>query len=102
MTSTLDGTYRPTVGDIVWQQMYSPSTPSWTSTIAERVAHGTTYKDRQKMIVRSVAYGAHRDGRPFTRWTLQPLDPESHGYSTVEDDWCVLEPVDPYEEGRLL
>lgn len=100
--TTLDG-YQPAPGDIVWQQMYNPQTPTPDSTITERVAAGATYGRPRLMIVREIH--AHDDGRR-TRWVLQVTDPNrrrggTHGYSWVEDDWCVLELVRSADQGRM-
>ena len=109
--------YVPQVGDLVWLQMYDPQAPTPEATIEERVAHGQTYGQRRQMIVRgitpdydSTAYsrslGLDVAPRLVTRWTLQDPDPqrrrdECRGYSWVESDWSVLEPVNPTEDGRL-
>jgi hypothetical protein len=47
--SALDGVIE--VGDVVWQQMYSPQHPAWDSTLTERIASGKTYGDRREMRV---------------------------------------------------
>lgn len=115
-SSTLRG-YVPQVGDLVWQQMYSPCSPALDSTIHDRVARGDLYGERRRMVVRAVtpnydstAYarslGADVAPRRVTRWALQDPDParcrdECRGYSWVEDDWCVLELVEPEEDDRL-
>lgn len=101
MTSTLDG-WQPAPGDIVWQQMWSPVTPRHDSTIEERIAHGVKYKRRRRMevvaVVRDYELG-------LDRWILRPADPKDRRgefhHSIVESDWCVLEPEDPADEGRL-
>ena len=110
--------YEPKVGDLVWQQMYDPQMPAGDSTIQERIAGGMRYGERRQMIVRHVvphydptAYarslGRKIAQRFVTRWVLQEADParrrdECRGYSWVEDDWCVLELVDPADDGRLF
>ena len=89
MPTTLDG-YTPKVGDHVWQQMYSPQQPHWSSTIEERVAGGITYGPRRRMVVEDVS--TDTDGTQ--RWVLTYVDKsEQHGYpySSVNSDWCVLE-----------
>lgn len=115
MTSTLQG-YVPQVGDLVWQQMYSPQLPYPGASIADRVAHGARHGPRRKMVLLEVvpdydaaAYarslGQDVAPRMVTRWRLQPADPgQRRGefpYSLVEDDWCVLELIDAADEGRL-
>lgn len=104
--STLDGKYTPTVGDLVWQQLYSPQDPHWRATIEERVAGGVLYGPRHLKRVAGItpnydptsyvrSLGASNIGEPksVTRWWLvdpdRPND-ESH-MSYVESDWCVLE-----------
>lgn len=90
MPSTLTG-YVPKVGDHVWQQMYSPQQPHWSSTIEERVAGGITYGPRRRMIVVSADHGD--DGTEH--WVLQAVEPKDRRgewpYSSVNSDWCVLE-----------
>jgi len=54
--SVLDGTLEQ--GDLVWQQMYSPTHPLWTSTLQERIAAGRTFGQRRLMRLVRV----HRDG----------------------------------------
>ncbi|HEY3545069.1 MAG TPA: hypothetical protein VGK17_03130 [Propionicimonas sp.] len=101
MPSTLTG-YVPKVGDHVWQQMYSPQQPHWSSTIEERVAGGITYGPRRRMIV-VYASVDHLDdhGNPVLHWQLLPADPKDrHGefpWSIVDSDWCVLEIDDEAE-----
>lgn len=118
-TSTLTG-YVPEVGDLVWQQMWSPTAPHPHSSIEERVTHGEPYGARRQMIVREIIENYDADAysrslaaapetlppRLVTRWVLQETDPtrcrgECRGFSWVEDDWCVLELVDPATDGRL-
>lgn len=113
---TLDG-YDPVPGDdLVWQQMYSPQLPAWDSSITERIQRGQTYGHRRLMeVVEVFPYYCHgipaggrttSRARPLTRWMLRPADPQQRGgdfpYSLVENDWCVLELVDPAEDGRLF
>lgn len=109
--SALDGVLE--VGDLVWQQMYSPSEPSWDATIEERVAGGVTYGARRLM--RLVYVVEHFDSNAYqrslgmdvpvtdvTRWGL--AEPGREGdrdhFSHVESDWCVLEHAEV--EGALF
>lgn len=99
MASTLDGTYTPTVGDAVWQQMYQPNRGG--ATIAEKVTAGHLYGGRRLMVI--VAIQPSEGG--LTRWQLLPFAPKDrHGefpWSCVEDDWCVLEPASA-DAGQLF
>lgn len=98
MKSTLTG-WQPSVGDLVWQQMYSPQHPAHDSTITERIEHGRTYCARRLMRL----HGIRPDfrGQGVTRWFLMdPWRPVATGFPTgregpswVESDWCVLESV---------
>lgn len=92
MRSTLTG-WQPRVGDLVWQQMYSPQRPAVDSTIEERISAGATYGDRRRMIVTRVVPDFNVPG--LTRWCMRKpgrdLGPAHWSY--VESDWCVLEPV---------
>lgn len=93
------------VGDLVWQQMYSPTHPRWDSTLEERIEGGVLYGERRLMRVAGV-YPHHPeptvDGRDVTRWWLvdaeRPRDSSLMSY--VESDWCVLERV--VEDGALF
>ena len=106
--SALDGTLE--VGDIVWQQMYEPTKPSWDATLEERIAGGLTYgKRRQMRLVRIYRDGidgpcpnAGSDGlHPLSG---NPMDPHSEHYycvsldghdeSWTDNNWCVLEHAD--------
>lgn len=90
MTSTIDGTYTPQVGDLVWQQMYSPT---GAGTIHDRVASGKAYGGRRLMTIVAILPD---DDTGLTRWQLEHADPKDvhlGKYSWVEDDWCVLEPA---------
>lgn len=117
MTSTLDGSYEPKVGDHVWQQMYSPSKPHPGATIEERVAGGVTYGKRRRMIL--VAIHPDRDTTEYARslgmdvperhatgWLLQAEDPKDRTgefpFSSVDSDWCVLEPIEDAEWQEAL
>lgn len=101
------------VGDLVIQQMWSPTDPSWSSTIDERIAAGHRYGNDRLMRVASIRpdqwleqydhlsghYGPHR---PYTGWHL--VDPDrprdESRMSWVNSDWCVLVPAIP--DGALF
>lgn len=101
------------VGDLVIQQMWSPTDPRCSSTIEERIEHGHRYgKDRLMRVAgideHHVSGGAHEltgqhgPGREVTRWWL--VDPErprdESRMSWVESDWCVL--ARAVEDGALF
>ena len=92
------------VGDIVWQQMYSPVYPSPNSMIEERIAAGVLYGPRRLMRLAGIienydsteyvrALGVESEPRLVTRWWLvDPEQPNEHSrMSWVDSDWCVLE-----------
>jgi hypothetical protein len=104
--STLDGTYTPAVGDLVWEQLYSPQEPHWRATIEERVAGGVLYGTRHLMRIAGItlnydatdyarSLGAPTTGEPRTTtrwWLVHPDQPNNESLmSWVESDWCVLE-----------
>jgi hypothetical protein len=103
------------VGDLVVQQMWSPTDPRWSSTIQERIEHGHRYgADRMMRVAGITAHDLGADEqwrtttgfigplRPRVRWWL--VDPErprdESRMSWVESDWCVLKPVT--EDGALF
>ncbi len=104
--SALDGVLE--VGDVVWQQMYSPVHPAWQSTLAERMADGQTYGRRRMMrlagIYRDGVDGPcpHADENGLHPLSGQPIhDHTEHYYcvgidkpsdeSWTDNNWCVLE-----------
>lgn len=93
-----------TVGQLVWQQMFSPQHPEWTSTIEERVTSGKTYGPRRLMRLRGIIpnYRVDRNGNAVTRWWLSDPDRpnDASGMSYVESDWCVL--TDASAEAAML
>lgn len=114
MTSTLDGTYTPAVGDLVWEQLYDPQRPANDSSIRERVDAGLELGERSLMELHKITrdydpteyargLGADLEPRSVTRWYL--VDPgkpnEPSRMSWVEDDWCVLEPAGE-DQGALF
>lgn len=100
-SGTVDGF---SVGQLVWEQMYSPQYLVHSSTIEERIKHGNTYGPRRLMCLRGILheYGTDRHGNPLTRWWLSdPARPNDESrMSWVESDWCVLE--DASAEGAML
>lgn len=96
--STLHG-WLPTVGSLVWQQMYDPQRPKHDSSIEERIAAGAGfYGKRRLMRVHSVTPDSHGPG--IHRFALG--EPDRHGpTSWTESDWCVLEDA-AAEEGALF
>lgn len=112
--SALDGVLE--VGDLVWQQMYEPTRPSWQATLEERIAGGITYgKRRQMRLTRIYRDGIdgpcpNADAEGLHPLSGQPLPPHTEHYGLVapddksdtsggDDNWFVLEHV--VEEGGL-
>lgn len=107
--SALDGVLE--AGDIVWQQMYSPTHPAWDSTLEERIAGGVLYGGRTQMRLISIYRDGvdgpcqHADenglhllsGKPIwahsEHYVTAVLGREGDGdhYSITDDNWCVLE-----------
>lgn len=79
------------VGDLVYEQLWSPVEPAPDSTIEERIAHGRKYGQRRLMRLRGIIENYGRVG--VTRWWL--VDPDRPNddsrMSWVESDWAVLE-----------
>lgn len=104
--SALDGTLE--VGDIVWQQMYSPVHPNPHATLAERIAGGVTYMQRRQMRLKRIWRDGvdgpcpHADEDGLHPLSGLPLDEHSEHYycvaldneadgSSTTNNWCVLE-----------
>jgi hypothetical protein len=101
--SVLDGVLE--VGDLVWQQMYSPTQPAWDATLAQRIEGGALYGERRLMVLVSVRPCDGCSTDLADRNNPTPLPPHSahwllaqpgrendrDHYSIVDDNWCVLE-----------
>ncbi|QJU54369.1 hypothetical protein SCB71_14585 [Herbiconiux sp. KACC 21604] len=116
--SALDGAIE--AGDLVWQQMYSPTDPEWASTLEERIEHGRFYGDRTQMrVVRIYRDGIDGPCRQVGKDGMHPLSgkplpahtehyitcvPGSENdrdhYSSTDNNWCVLELAT--EDGALF
>jgi hypothetical protein len=116
--SALDGVLE--VGDLVWQQMYSPTQPRWEATLEERIEGGVLYGPRRLMRL----VWLHRDGidgpcphaddsglhplsgKPLPthsqHWHLAApgRERDRDHYSIVDDNWCLLEHAE--DEGALF
>lgn len=91
IVSVLDGQFE--VGDLVWQQMYSPTHPRFWATLEERIAGGVLYGKRRLMRVAGV-YEPDPGMPPATVkwWLVDPEHPTAQAHmSWVDDNWCVLE-----------
>lgn len=91
------------VGDLVMQQLYSPTQPSWDATLEERIAGGVLYGKPRLMRVAQILpaeTGPHPlSGKPLPAhteryWLVDPERPKDQSLmSWCDDNWCVLTPV---------
>ncbi|MBO0811934.1 MAG: hypothetical protein J2P23_07790 [Microlunatus sp.] len=118
--STVAG-WQPTIGQLVWETIYSPAYPDWHASIEERIVHGSVYQPRHLMRVHGITpdyVWESSDGKrrgPVTRWFLR--DPSKRlgsplseglfptnglqGPSWIESDWAVLEDASDQEAGDV-
>ena len=81
------------VGDVVWQQMYSPVHPEWDATLEERIAGGVLYGQRRLMRIAGISKPDPDMPPASVRWWLVDIERpnDESRMSWVDDNWCVLE-----------